>query len=84
MFTIYLLFLGSSILQIGALLYDDTFSKSSPPRIRLPSLFSPLSSNLVAVIALLYLVLSMPLAAPHNLISPSEIMRKPFNSVDNG
>ena len=44
----------------------------------------PLSSNLVVVIGLLCLVLSMPPADPNNLISPSEIVRNPFNSLDNG
>ena len=58
---------------------------SSPPHIPLSLHHSPpLSSNLVAVIGLLCLVLSMPLAAPNNLISPSEIVRNPFNSLDNG
>ena len=79
MFTIYLLFLGSSILQTGALLYDHTSSPISASLHHSRPLLI-----LVAVIGLLYLVLSMPLAAPNNLISPSEIVRKPFNSLDNG
>ena len=81
MFSIQLLFLGFFILQIGALLQDCTvFSTSYPP----PFTILALSANLVAVVGLLYLVLSMPLASPDNLISPSEIVRKPFNSLDNG
>ena len=81
MFTIYLLFLGSSIPQICGLLQDCTvFSTSYPLSLHHSR---PLSSNLVAVIGLLCLVLSRPLAAPNNLISPSEIVRKPFDSLDN-
>ncbi|KIJ93500.1 hypothetical protein K443DRAFT_12816 [Laccaria amethystina LaAM-08-1] len=63
-FTIYLLFLGSSILQIGRLLYDHTvFSTPYLP----PFIILALSLNLVAVIGLLYLILSMPLSSqqPH-------------------
>ena len=78
---IYLLFLGSSICQIGELLQDCTvFSTPYLP----PFAILALSSTSAAVIGLSYLVLSMPLAAHHNLISLSEIVRKPFNSVDNG
>jgi hypothetical protein len=79
--TIYLLFLGSSILQIGRLLYDYTiFSTPYPPS----SIILAISSNLVAVIGLSCLILSIPLAVPRNLISPSEIVHGPFDSLDNG
>jgi hypothetical protein len=63
------------------LLYDYTvFSTPYPP----PFIILALSSDLVAVIGLLCLILSMPLAVPSNLISPSEIVREPFDSLDNG
>ncbi|KIJ90780.1 hypothetical protein K443DRAFT_14955 [Laccaria amethystina LaAM-08-1] len=72
MFTIYLLPLGSSMHQIGGLLYDYTlFSTPYLP----PFIILALSSDLVAVIGLLCLILSVPLAVPSNLISPSEIPR---------
>ena len=80
MFTIYLVFLGSYILQIGGSLYDYTiFSTPYLP----PVTILALSPNLVAIISLLCLVLSIRLAAPSNL-SPSEIVRKPFATLDNG
>ena len=44
MFTIYLLFLGSAILQIGGLLYNHTVSSTPYP---LPLIILALSSNLV-------------------------------------
>ncbi|KIJ90773.1 hypothetical protein K443DRAFT_686526, partial [Laccaria amethystina LaAM-08-1] len=59
MFTIYLLPLGSSMHQIGGLLYDYTlFSTPYLP----PFIILALSSDLVAVIGLLCLILSIPLA----------------------
>jgi hypothetical protein len=81
LFTIYLLLFGSSILQIGGLLYDHTvFSIPYPP----PLTIFALSLNLVAVIGMLCLILSMPLAIPSNLINPSEIVRMPLYPLDNG
>ncbi|KIJ93017.1 hypothetical protein K443DRAFT_13177 [Laccaria amethystina LaAM-08-1] len=69
-FTIYPLFLGSSILQIGGLLYDYTvFSTPYLP----PLIILAVSSDLVAVIGLLCLILSMPLAVPCNLISQTDL-----------
>ncbi|KIJ91360.1 hypothetical protein K443DRAFT_489876 [Laccaria amethystina LaAM-08-1] len=56
-----------------------TTTHSPPPHICLIILV--LSSNLVAVIGLLCLILTIPLAVPSNLISPSEIDR-PFTPED--
>ncbi|KIJ98834.1 hypothetical protein K443DRAFT_193728 [Laccaria amethystina LaAM-08-1] len=72
LFTIYLLLFGSSILQIGSLLYDHTvFSIPYPP----PLTIFALSSNLVAVIGMLCLAIPgnhvrSPICQPRRLHFP--------------
>ena len=80
-FTIYLLFFVSSVLHIGGLVYDHTVFSIPYPS---PLTILALSLNLAAVIGLLCLILSMPLAVPSNLIDPSEIVSRSLSSLDNG
>jgi len=71
LFTLYLIFLASSLLQIGGFLYDyGVFDTPLPPTVVLGAQVT----NLIAILILLSIIVRMPMAIPSNKVDRNELV----------
>lgn len=78
LFTLYLMFLVTSIIQIGGLVYDNTVSDTPLP----PTLILIIQvSSLAAVLILLVVTVRMPFAIPSNRVEIEKLVSRTRMSV---
>jgi hypothetical protein len=71
LFTLYLILLATSLLQIGGFIFDyGVFDIPLPPTI----ILSAQVGNLIAILILLSIIVRMPLAIPSNNVDRHEIV----------
>ena len=75
LFTLYMIFLATSLLQIGGFIFDyGVFDIPLPPTVVLGAQVG----NLVAILALLAIIVRMPMAIPSNKVDRDELVSGGF------